>query len=160
MAPNERNTAHTLKALPGVATALSLGLMTGFFFAFSNPTMMGFAAIDPAVFVTAMQAINVAVRNAPFFVAFAAPLPLALLALLLARPRWPWALAFLCYAAAIFITRNVNIPINDAMALWNPAAPPADWEAMRNRWTEANHLRGALTGLGFILATWGVRCGR
>jgi len=140
----------------GIVAALSLGVMTGFFFAFSNPTMMGFKAVDAATYIAAMQAINVAVRNLPFFIAFAAPLPLALLAALLGRPRWPWLGAFLCYAAAVAVTRAVNIPINDAMALWDPAAAPADWAAIRDRWTDANHLRGVLAGIGAILALIGV----
>ena len=152
-----RAAARALSGPIGTGAALSLGVMTGFFFAFSNPTMMGFKAVDAETYIAAMQAINVAVRNLPFFIAFAAPLPLALLAALIGRPRWPWLAAAVCYAAAVAVTRAVNSPINDAMALGNPAAPPENWAEIRDRWTDANHLRGVLAGLGATLALIGVR---
>lgn len=149
--------ARGLAAPVGIVAALSFGVMTGFFFAFSNPTMMGFRQVDAQTYIASMQAINVAVRNLPFFIAFAAPLPLALLAALVGRPRWPWLGAFCCYAGAVAVTRQTNIPINDAMALWDPTAPPAAWATIRDQWASANDLRGALTCIGFILALWGVR---
>lgn len=155
-----RGLARGLAGPIGIAATLSLGLMTGFFFAFSNPTMLGFREVDAATYIASMQAINVAVRNLPFFIAFAAPLPLALLATLIGRPRWPWLAAFCCYAGAVAVTRATNIPINDAMALWDPAAPPAAWAAIRDQWASANDLRGALSGVGFALAVWGVRRAR
>mgnify|MGYP003700691505 CR=1 FL=1 len=145
-----------LAGVARIAAALSLGLMAGFFFAFSNPTMMGFARADGATFVTAMQLINLEVRNLTFFIAFAAPLPLAALALLTSRPRWPWVTAFLLYAAAVGVTRAVNIPINDAMALWDVANLPADWADIRDRWTLANHVRTALSAAGCLAALVGV----
>lgn len=143
-----------LRMLSTIGAAAALGLMTGFFFAFSNPTMMGFAAIDGATYVAGMQAINIAVRNTAFFIAFAAPLPLALVAALVSRQRLAWLAAAACYGGAIAVTASVNIPINEDMALWDPAALPAEWQDLRDRWTAANHLRGVLTGIGFLAALW------
>lgn len=151
---------EALPRLIRILAVLNLGLMAGFFFAFANPTMPGLARTDGPVFVAAMQSINLAVRNLPFFIAFAGPAVLAALAVLAARPRWPWLMALLCYGGAILVTARLNIPINEAIALWDPAAPPADWAERRDAWMQANWLRFALTAAGFLAAVLGLPAGR
>lgn len=135
------------------AAVLLLGLMAGFFFAFSDPVMPGLARAPGPVFATAMARINEEVRNLAFLAAFAGPLPL-LAAAAAASPgrRVAWGLALALYVAAVAVTGTVNVPINEAIALWRPDALPADWDALRDRWAAANHVRAALTLAAFALA--------
>lgn len=105
---------------------------------------------------TTQQWINRVVRNAPFGAAYfgAAVLPFAVAALAFAAHRRRRAAAWLAigavYVGGVFwLTRSINIPINDAVAGWNAASPPADWAALRERWNEANLLRTVAAGLAF-----------
>lgn len=133
--------------------------MAGFFFAFWVDVAPAMRELDASAYIRTQQAINSTVRNAWFALAYfgAAALPLlAAGALWLAKERYE-ALAWLgiavTYIAGVFLlTREVNIPINNALALWNPASPPVDWMAARDRWNEANLVRGALAILAFAAA--------
>ena len=44
------------------------------------------------------------------------------------------------------------MPINRAMELWDPAAPPADWPEVLAGWTRLNHLRACAALLAFLAA--------
>lgn len=142
-------------ALQLLATVL-LGLMAGFFFAFWVDVAPAMAHLSAAEYVVTQQHINSTVRNAPFALAYfgsvAVP-ALAALALGLARRKreaLAWAAVTLTYLLGVFVlTSQVNIPINQALALWDPAAPPADWAAARDRWNEANFIRGMAALLAF-----------
>lgn len=146
------------------ATAL-LGLMAGFFFAFAIDVAPAMAHLDGPGYVAAQQWINLSVRNLYFALAYFGSTVLAFLPALLAAGarRWGTALAWsalaLLYAAAVFwVTRSVNVPINQAVALWNPSAPPAEWAALRDRWNTANGWRAAASAACFlgalVLTAW------
>jgi uncharacterized membrane protein len=138
------NYARLAMALQVLATAL-MGLMAGFFFAFSVdiiPAMLGFNARD---YIATQQAINRAVRNLPFAMAYfgAAALPLAAAGALWlageAKASRLWLAIGTAYVLGVFVlTREINIPINTALALWDPLAPPANWAAARDEWNQAN----------------------
>lgn len=61
-------------------------------------------------------------------------------------------MALLYFAAVFWLTRSINIPINDAMAQWSASAPPPDWQALRERWNSANALRAAASALCFAVS--------
>lgn len=141
-----------------VATML-LGLMAGFFFAFAIDVAPAMTHLDAATYVKTQQWINSVVRNLPFAIAYfgSAILPFvpALLAARRSRPALAlaWGVVALVYLGAVFwVTRSINVPINDALAQWNPLAPPADWSAARDRWNEANLWRALASAGCFALA--------
>ena len=45
-----------------------------------------------------------------------------------------WLAAFACILVANVVTVRVNLPINYQIASFNPAALPADWPELRDRW--------------------------
>jgi len=157
--------ADTLERGTAFVAVLLIGLMAGFFFAFAIDVVPAFAELEAGPYVQVQQHINRVVRSAGFgAVYFGAALSgfLAALAAGLAGHRrlaLGWlALACAWFAAVFWITRSINVPINDALALWNPAAPPAAWQVARERWNEANQWRSWTSGLCFCaalaLAAW------
>lgn len=146
---------HAAIALQAAATAL-LGLMAGFFFAFAVDVAPALRELDGPAYTAAQQAINRVVRNAVFGGVYfgSVLLPLA------AAVAWycagerasghAWLALSLAYIGAVFVlTSEVNVPINNAMALWDPAAPPAGWQHQRDRWNDANLVRSIASALCF-----------
>ena len=103
-----------------VAT-LGAGLMAGLFAAFAYAVMPGLARSADRTFVQAMQNINRAIVNGWFLLPFLLPIPLLVLATVLAwnghgRVALPWILAALVlYMAGFFVTSGVNVPLNNAL---------------------------------------------
>lgn len=62
-----------------------------------------------------------------------------------------WALFF--FGVGIF-TIVLNVPINNAVLTWDPAAPPADWETARNTWNTLNAIRTPINYLSFLCMIW------
>lgn len=152
-------TTDRIAALLQVLATVLLGLMAGFFFAFWVDVAPAMRQLDASAYIRTQQAINATVRNAPFAVAYfgAALVPsVAALALWRARRRGhaaAWAAIALTYLLGVFVlTREINIPINSALALWDPAAPPADWTDARDRWNAANFTRGMAALAAFAAA--------
>lgn len=140
---------------------LPLGLMAGFFFAFAIDVGPAMAQLDAATYVTTQQAINRVVRNAGFGAAFfgAALLPWTVAALALwagaRRHALGWAAVALAYGVAVVgVTSGINVPINEALAGWNPQQPPPDWQAVRARWNQANAWRAWAALAVFAAAAW------
>lgn len=144
--------------LTGVATLL-LGLMAGFFYAYTCTVMVGLAYANDVTFISAMQEINAHVRNTPFAVGFFGSLVFSVVALLahLPRPKRRVALALggaaLCYAAAFAITLTQSVPLNDQLGavgdptkLADPAAVRAAYEAP---WVLWNNIRTGFSTLAF-----------
>ncbi len=61
--------------------------------------------------------------------------------------------AFFFFGVGIF-TIVLNVPINNAVLTWNPAAPPADWETARTTWNTLNTIRTPINFLSFLLMIW------
>ncbi len=134
------------------------GLMAGFFWSFSAVVMPGLALLDPAAGMAAMQAINVAVRNAVFGAGFfgAALAAAAMLIAGLRRRDRLTAAAGAVYLALVFgVTLTCNVPINQALAGLTPAEVPVA-EALLYRWVGWNHLRTVASIAAFVLlaAAW------
>ncbi len=62
-----------------------------------------------------------------------------------------WALFF--FGVGLF-TIVLNVPINNAVLTWDPAAPPADWENARTTWNSLNAIRTPINYLSFLLMIW------
>jgi uncharacterized membrane protein len=99
------------------------------------------------------------VRNVPFalvyFGAAVAPFVAALALYLVGRRRDSalWLGVALVYVAGVFLlTREVNVPINNALALWNPQSPPAQWQQARDDWNAANLVRCLVACACFAVA--------
>lgn len=153
--------SRTLDAyrLSTIAATVPLGVMAGFFFAFAIDVAPAMTHLDGPSYAVAQQWINRSVRNLPFAAAyfgsaFLAFVP-AVLAVLARRQRLAlaWgAVAVLYFAAVFWVTRSINVPINEAVALWQPDALPPDWASLRDRWNEANGWRALASFVCFTSA--------
>ena len=138
------------------AAVTLLGLMAGFFFAFAADVAPAMAQLDASGYVTAQQWINRVVRNAVFggvyFGSVLLPCVAAAAAALEGRRRrallW-FVIAAVYFAAVFWVTRSVNVPINNELATWNAAAPPASWVHARDRWNDSNLIRAIAAALCF-----------
>ncbi|CVI54872.1 DUF1772 domain-containing protein [Agrobacterium leguminum] len=134
-----------------IAAPLSLGMMAGFFFAFSNPVMMAFQQLEADIFLQAFNGINISVRNGVFFTAFFAPLAILLAAATVDRnSRLLWVAALAIYTVVVIQTRMVNVPINEFFKTVTTEMPH-DWQELRDRWALSNLLRTVLTTIAFSL---------
>lgn len=145
-------------ALQILATCL-IGLMAGFFFAFAVDVVPAMRELDAQAYIRMQQIINRVVRNAPFALVYfgAAVTPLlAAAAMYVAgrrREAAQWLGLALVYIGGVFlVTREINVPINNAIALWDPAAPPAQWLQARDDWNFANLARCVIACICFVAA--------
>ena len=149
----------TATAILQCAATLTLGLMAGFFFAFAIDVAPAMRALDANAYIATQQSINAAVRNVPFALAYFGSAILPFIAALLSwlsgqkRIAAAWLAIAVLYLLGVFVlTREVNIPINSALALWNPLAPPEHWQQARDDWNAANLVRCIVACLGFAAA--------
>lgn len=49
-----------------------------------------------------------------------------------------------CLLIGLIVTVVVHFPINNKIATWQPATPPADWQSLRDQWLAAHAIRGSL----------------
>ncbi len=152
-----------------LACAVWIGVMAGFFFAFSFVVMPGLAAMEPLDALAAMQAINLGVRNAVFALGFFGALILCIgvaLHALVRRdaPAWWLALA----AAAIYligafgVTSLFNVPLNGEIAALDPSHPEnaAAMVSYISEWTLWNHVRTLASLAALVLLLLSLRVGR
>lgn len=145
-----------------VVTTIFIGLMAGFFYAYSCSVMIGLVHTDDATFINAMQAINANVRNFGFGPVFFGSLALGLATSVAAFAtrlggRWYLLAAAVLYAGAFFVTMLVSVPLNEALAAAGPVAQQSDPAAVRavyeSPWTTWNLVRTVLN-----TAALGVAC--
>lgn len=152
-----------------LACAVWVGVMAGFFFAFSFVVIPGLGAMEPLAALAAMQAINLAVRNAVFAIGFFGALILcigvALHALLRRDPPACWlalSAAFIYLVGAFGVTSLFNVPLNGEIAPLDPARPE-NARAMVSyisEWTLWNHIRTLASLAAFVLLLLSLRLGR
>ncbi|MFI0709803.1 DUF1772 domain-containing protein [Streptomyces inhibens] len=112
---------RALQTVTLLLATLGAGLMAGLFAAFAYAVMPGLGRSGDRTFVQAMQNINRAIINGWFLLPFLLPMPLLILATVLAwngpgRVALPWILAALVlYMAGFFVTSGVNVPLNNAL---------------------------------------------
>lgn len=150
---------HTLYRCAAALATVLLGLMAGFFFAFAVDVAPAMTHLDGPLYVTTQQWINQVVRNAAFGSVYfgAALMPFVVALLAASGRRWrdalAWGVVAIVYGTAVFwLTRSVNVPINEAVALWNPATPPAHWAELRDAWNQANLWRALASAVCFAAA--------
>ena len=157
-------TVHLLDRTLAAACTLWVGVMAGFFFAFSVVVMPGFDEAAPLTSMAAMQAINAAVDNAIFFLGFfgAPVLCLAVIARALVRrdrTGWLGVAAGVIYLVGVFgVTVAFNVPLNDDLAALDPTLP-ANAPAMTDyiaEWTAWNHVRTLAGIAAFALLAAGL----
>ncbi|MGA5561649.1 DUF1772 domain-containing protein [Streptomyces platensis] len=145
-----------------VAT-LGAGLMAGLFAAFAYAVMPGLARSADRTFVQAMRHINRAILNGWFLVPFLLPIPLLVLATVLAwnghgRVALPWIVAALVlYLAGFFVTSGVNVPLNNALDkadTGDDSRTEAARTAFEGRWVTWNTVRALLHTAAFGLVAW------
>lgn len=137
-----------------LAATVLMGLAAGLFQTFSYAVMPGLRETDDAVFVAAMQRINVAIVNPWFLTIFLGAFAATAVAVVLElrRPRGPaaaWLIAaLLLYVATLAITRGVNIPLNDALEA------AGDRARFEDRWTRWNVVRSVTSTAAFGCLAW------
>lgn len=146
-----------------LAFTFCIGLFAGLLYTFEQgviPTLATLTAVEYAKveqgLIRALDAFPtgvIAVANLAMF------LPLyPLVRLWKARHLRYWQLTALGWALFFFgvgvFTIVLNVPINNAVLAWDPAAPPADWENARNAWNSLNAIRTPINYLSFLLMIW------
>lgn len=61
--------------------------------------------------------------------------------------------ALLCQVAAALITARGNMPINRQMLAWQADQPPAEWQAIGQRWMHWHRLRTGCMAIAFAFVT-------
>ena len=152
-----------------LACVVWVGVMAGFFFAFSFVVMPGLGAMEPLAALASMQGINLAVRNAVFALDFFGALILCIAAALHALLRrgapacWFALAAALVYLLGAFgVTSVFNVPLNGEIAPLDPTRPD-NTQAMVSyiaEWTLWNHVRTISSLAAFVLLLLSLRSGR
>lgn len=138
-----------------------LGLLAGFFYAYSNSVMWGLDDTAADAAVVAMQGVNRVVRNPLFAVSFfGAPVATTVAAAFIWRRDGAGCglaavLALALCLVAVGVTAVVNVPMNEALAGIDAAGTDAAavWSDYSERWTFWNHVRFAAALAGFMLMT-------
>ena len=151
-----------------LACAVWVGVMAGFFFAFSFVVMPGLGAMEPLAALVSMQAINLAVRNAVFALGFFGALVLCIAVALHALLRraapacWFALAAALVYLLGAFgVTSAFNVPLNGEIAPLDPARPESAQIMVSyiSEWTLWNHVRTLASLAAFVLLLLSLRVG-
>ena len=130
--------------------ALGCGLIAGAFFAFSTFIMKALGNIPAPQGIAAMQSINLVVINPAFLGVFVGTAAVCMGVIVAAGLRWqdPGALLLilgsLLYVAGTFgVTMLCNVPLNDALAVVEPASAAGAklWDRYLTSWTVWNHVR-------------------
>lgn len=140
-----------------VAAIFWLGMMAGFFGTYSANVSLATQGFEGPLYATVQSALNRNVRHTLFFAFFFLP-PLWITGALAAAWRSGGSWRFCMLAAGvlytvgiIFLTREVNLPLNAYTESWDPASLPADWASTRDRWNLANAVRSAASAAAFLL---------
>jgi uncharacterized membrane protein len=153
----------TLQTAALIASTVGAALMAGLFTAFAYAVMPGLSRTEDRAFVQSMQHINRAIINGWFLLPFLLPLPLLVLATVLAAKghspgALPWIIAALVlHAAAFLVTGTQNVPLNDTLDKLPPDAAPDRLRdaraAFEGRWVRWNTVRAVLhtASLGALL---------
>jgi uncharacterized membrane protein len=133
------------------AATVATGLMAGVYFIYAVAIMPGLRRLDDTGFVAAFQAIDRAIINPIFLVAFFAPAALCGISAFTERGElgYRWIVAALVLNAAIVaITMAVNVPLNDGLKargdVTGPDATAARDAFREGRWVAWNWFRTAV----------------
>src|SRR6188768_581436 len=145
--------ARTIPLITFLA-ALGSGLIGGVFFAFSSFVLPALARLPGLQGLLAMQSINVVVLNRSFLGVFLGTALLCGALVVNALARWsaPHSElrllgALLYLVGSLWVTKELNVPWNDALAAIQPQGKDAArrWLAFVAGWSLWNHVRTAAT---------------
>jgi uncharacterized membrane protein len=131
-------------------SAIGCGLLAGLYFAFSAFIMTALGRIGQAPGIMAMNAINTTIVQSLFMPLFLGTTLTSVALVVLAVLRWgePGAAAIaaggVLYVVGMFVcTMIFNVPLNDALAVVDPASTEAAsaWARYLREWTLWNHVR-------------------
>jgi uncharacterized membrane protein len=72
------------------------------------------------------------------------------------QARWLFGVAAALLIVSLMVTVRVEVPMNRAIAMWDPNTPPANWAQVRDHWLAFHRLRAASGTLAFVVATFGL----
>lgn len=138
-----------------LATGL-LGLMAGFFLAFSVEIIPRMPGFDAQGYLGARQAAASLLHEFPLVSVYVGAMVTPLLAALAlwacgrGRQAQPWVVIGLVYLTGVFLlTGDAAIPLTDAFAQWDSQATPVHWARERDQWGRANLLSCATACVSF-----------
>jgi uncharacterized membrane protein len=146
-------------------SAIGCGLLAGIYFAFSTFIMAALGRIAPASGIMAMNAISAVIVQSLFMPLFIGTTLSSLVLAITAVFRWdqPGASAMLVggvlYVVGMFVcTAVIHVPMNDALAVVDPASTEAAslWARYLTDWTLWNHVRTISSTLACALFIWAI----
>ncbi|MBS0429103.1 MAG: DUF1772 domain-containing protein [Proteobacteria bacterium] len=153
-----RSRSLSLQLTLHVLAIVWLGVMAGFFWAYSANVALATAQMDGSLYAQVQSLLNRHVRHPVFFTFFFGPPLIGALALLAAWPHWRdgwWrilAAAGVLYGLGVIVlTAQVNLPLNAYTESWSPQALPADWAQTREAWNRANLWRVVVSLAAFCM---------
>lgn len=129
-----------------------VGLVAGIFVATQIGQLRVQNTLDARGFVLVKREFEVAVGRVMPVLTVAAGVSI-IPVVILAGSRWVRGIAIVAlvlWIGVVAVTLVFNAPVNAAAATWDPASPPLDWEAQRNRWHLGQTLRTPLAVLSFV----------
>ncbi|MGB7342364.1 MAG: DUF1772 domain-containing protein [Phototrophicaceae bacterium] len=153
----KQNTTYIENGMLAIVTLL-VGVMAGFFYTYTINVNLAMMQVDGETYAIVQSLLNENVRHWMFFIFFFGSGAMAVLTVIVNWRHykqisfWLIVIAGLVYIFGIIAyTGSVNLPLNAYTESWNPTALPADWEATRDAWNQANAIRVGTSGLSFIL---------
>jgi len=148
-----------------LAAVILTGFSAGFFATYEYSVTRALAGVDDTNYVATFQAINSTIRSGEFGVIFFGSLVAQSAALIVALSQFSsrkvtaylLLCAFLAYAATLFITFTIHIPLNNALAvvdIKNVDSAIRGREMFESRWNNFHRLRTATVGISFVLAAF------
>ena len=67
-------------------------------------------------------------------------------------PQYMLVVSIVLMLVVLVVTIGFEVPLNKEMQSWTPAAPPPQWESVRDLWLQRHMIRTVAAGLGFITA--------
>lgn len=141
----------------------AVGLFAGLLYTFEQGVIPTLATLNATEYARIEQSLIRALDAFPTGVIVVANLAMWLPLYPLVR-RWSqrhttyWRLTALGWALFLFgvgvFTIVLNVPINNAVLAWDPAAPPADWAQAREAWNQLNAIRTPINYVSFGLLIW------
>ncbi len=140
-----------------------IGLFAGLLYAFQQGVIPALGALNATEYTRMEQGLIRSLDAFPTGVIVVATLSMLLPLYPLIRLRHQrnsryWRLTLLGWALFFFgvgvFTIVLNVPINNYVLTWDPAAPPADWESARDTWNMLNTIRAPINYISFLTMIW------
>lgn len=145
-----------------ITLMLSVALISGLLFSFTNAVSPGLKHLTDLEFLKAMKSINKEILNPIFLLCFFSPLLLFPTTIYFQQNensnRWLLIAGFLTYILVIVITATINIPLNNQLEKFDLLnVSQSEYTELRytfeNRWTFWNNIRTILSVTSLLLIT-------